>query len=772
MKYMTIGAVAAVLTLGRMAVAADGVLFVDDDAAPAGDGQSWDTAYRFLQDAITFAADPVNGVTEIRVAQGVYQPDRDEDNPDGAGDREATFQLVNGVALMGGYAGIGAEDPDARDIDLYEAVLSGDLLGNDESDFLNNEENCFHVVAAFAVNESAVIDGFTITAGNANGFDDQLREDQRRGGGMYNSEAHPTVNRCAFVENAASRYGGGMANERESNPNVSQCTFIGNVATGEVGGFGSGGGMFNGEGSPCVMACTFFGNSAVKRGGGMYNTSQACPTLIGCVFSDNIAHRGGGVFNSRNIPIVTHCYFSQNLTHGSGGGMYNDDVCCGAIVANTSFVSNISLGQGGGMVNNDGDARITNCLFVGNSAARHGGAIYNRFWSSLEIANTTIVGNHSDAPGGGIYTTDAVGQSEIMVINTIVWGNDPPEIADVAGATTTVHHSDVKGGWPGPGNIDADPMFVDRANGDYRLLPGSPCIDAGDNGDIGLCELDLDGRFRRFDDRKTRDTGLGAPPIVDMGAYEFGGPLGVDCNMNALDDLCELADGITPDCNRNGIPDDCDIADGFSLDCNGNGVPDECDAFDDCNGNGVPDECEVDCNGNGVPDDCEAFDDCNANGIPDECDIAAGQSEDCNGNGIPDECERGDCNENGIPDECEVDCNRNGIPDDCDIADGTSTDCNENGIPDECETDCNTNGVPDDCDIANGSFDCDQDGVPDECQGVIGDLSDDGVVDTTDLLLLLGNWGRCDLCDDCYADIDCDCSVGTFDLIILLGNWG
>ena len=140
-----------------------GLLFVDDDARSGGDGISWDSAYRFLADAL-FAAGK-GRVAEIHVAQGVYLPDRDESNPDGTGDREATFQLINDLALMGGYAGIGAKDPDARDIELYETILSGDLLGNDALDFKNNDENSFHVVQGNAIDETAVLDGFRITSG-------------------------------------------------------------------------------------------------------------------------------------------------------------------------------------------------------------------------------------------------------------------------------------------------------------------------------------------------------------------------------------------------------------------------------------------------------------------------------------------------------------------------------------------------------------------------------------------------------------------------------
>lgn len=168
-------------------------------------------------------------------------------------------------------------------------------------------------------------------------------------------------------------------------------------------------------------------------------------------------------------------------------------------------------------------------------------------------------------------------------------------------------------------------------------------------------------------------------------------------------DFCQ-ADPLADDCNADGIPDDC------GMDCNMNGVADVCDiangdAFD-CNGNDIPDACEIldgwstDHNGNGIPDGCDA--DCNENGFPDDFDIAKGNSADCDGNGVPDECE---------------DCNSNGVGDACDISQGVSLDCNADGLPDECGVDCNANGIDDTCDIDNGtSLDADRNGVPDECE--------------------------------------------------------
>ena len=94
---------------------------------------------------------------------------------------------------------------------------------------------------------------------------------------------------------------------------------------------------------------------------------------------------------------------------------------------------------------------------------------------------------------------------------------------------------------------------------------------------------------------------------------------GEDCNGNGVQDVCDIAFGVSPDCNGNGVPDECDVAAGTSLDRDGNGVPDECDP--DCNENGIIDGCDLSCDGG-----CAEIPGC-------------GQSTDCQGDGIPDECQ-------------------------------------------------------------------------------------------------------------------------------------
>ena len=331
------------------------VLYVDDNAPPGGDGASWDTAYRFLQDALTAASG--GGITEIHVGQGTYLPERDEANPTGSCvpgpcDRTATFKLINGVAVRGGYAGFGAPDPDARDIALYETILSGDLIGNDGPNFANNDENSYHVTSGGGTDGTAVLNGFTLTAGNADGI---LQDG--RGGGMYNSGGSPTVADCSFTGNSAF-WGAGILNFFGSSPTVSNCTFSSN--SGALGG-----GMANlGGSSSTITDCTFSGNTA-GAGGGMYNEGSS-PTVTNCTFSGNTTDGGGGMHNLGSSPTVTNCTFSGNSAGASGGGMHN--LGSSPTVANCTFSGN-TADIGGGMRNYNSSPTLDNCTFMGNTAS-------------------------------------------------------------------------------------------------------------------------------------------------------------------------------------------------------------------------------------------------------------------------------------------------------------------------------------------------------------------------------------------------------------------
>jgi len=313
------------------------VIYVDANAAGANNGANWDDAYTSLQDALAVAQAGKN----IAVAQGTYKPTESRE-------RTATFQLINGVAIYGGYpAGGGAWAE--RNPGLYQTILSGDINVPDV-----NTDNSYHVVTASGTDANAILDGFTITAGNANGTDpDDM------GGGMYNNAGNPTVANCIFTSNSALN-GGGMSNDN-SDPNLTNCTFIGNSASG-------GGGMWNNGSSPTLTNCTFSDNSA-DDGGGMRNVNSSNPTLTNCTFSGNDANNyGGGMYNYDSNPMVTGCTFSGNSALFLGGGMFNYDYSS-PTVNDCTFSGNSADERGGGMYNYYSDPTVTNCILWGNTAS-------------------------------------------------------------------------------------------------------------------------------------------------------------------------------------------------------------------------------------------------------------------------------------------------------------------------------------------------------------------------------------------------------------------
>ncbi len=537
------------------------ILYVDDSATDGlNNGNSWADAYINLQDALAEAANNCS-VTEIWIAEGTYTPDQGEEQT--PGDRDATFQLLNNLRLYGGFAGAEASF-DERDPELNETILSGDLLGDDSmvacsqnspdcDDFGllcvdgaciisdNNSENARHVVTGTGTNETAILDGFTVTAGNADGsFPDGW------GGGMINDSAFPegtspSVSRCTFIGNSAIR-GGGMWTWGPG-PIVDHCTFSRNAAS------FAGGGMHN-VSATTVIDCEFDHNSAAL-GGGMYNEDSRI-TVIQCTFDENYASGGGGMRNRNGSNlIIDRCIFNRNVAINFGGGMAN--LRGRSNITHCLFTGNkVISGDGGGMDNSTQDPpTVSNCVFSGNFAALNGGGINGLFFGAQPraINNCTFSTNVAGVSGGGIYDNGTITASNLVLWGNLV-GSESAESAQFSGQNLTLNYSVIQGGWSGAGvgNTSADPLFVDSDGVDntvgtdddnLRLLPGSPAIDAGDNAAVPVDLLvDYDGNSRFVDDVSTADTGNGVAPIVDMGAYEF--VLG-DCDADGDADVDDHA---------------------------------------------------------------------------------------------------------------------------------------------------------------------------------------------------------------------------------------
>ncbi len=406
------------------------IIYVDDDSS-GGDGNSWGNAYKYLQEGLANASSDPN-VGEIWVGQGTYRPDETTVDPNGTGDREATFQLVNGVALLGGYAGVGEVDPNDRDWDLYETVLSGDLEGDDVG-FTNNGENSYHVVTGFITNNTAVIDGFTITYGNATAIKDEFPNNS--GGGMYIYDG--IVKNCIFRNNKAdvthgATVGQGGGAIRCSGPAIiTNCLFTGNYA----GGGADGGAICVAWADPIIDKCRFVGNGSSHYGGAIRVSASSGPNIRNCLFSKNTARWGGALqFGS---------------SHSSGGGE--------TVIVNCTFSDNIAADYGGAIAT---IVTASDSLFLSSSVFWDNSAPSEIYISSRSTQNVTL--NYCNVQGGLTGIDDTGG--------FLIWLN---------------------------GNIDIDPNFVDPDNNDYHLQSQagrydpttqtwlqdnytSPCIDAGD----------------------------------------------------------------------------------------------------------------------------------------------------------------------------------------------------------------------------------------------------------------------------------------------------
>jgi hypothetical protein len=467
-------------------------LYVDAGATGTGDGSSWRNAFPHLQDALVAAA-RISKPVEIRVAQGVYRPDQGAGIT--SGDQAAAFQLLNGVCLQGGYVGWAGADPNTRDVQFYETILSGDLKGNDNEGALTDKDNSCCVVVARLVDESAVMDGFTIRgSGRWGGCD----EEHGKAAEMVIDAARPLLQHCRFPANRVH----GLLNRNGSAPTFVACRFdeteivsteSGLVVVGclfqeagmstkdysrvsvtdcmfEPGGmnvrqastatvtrciFQGGSGVAVDDSNAVLTNCTFRGNKEDFALEGIITSNESHLTFVDCHFIQNRGH----VISGRGLTVnLSRCSFVGN----SGWASTPVSLLGGSLVLqDCEFIGN-SVQYGAGAVDVMGEQlRATGCVFAGNSAGDvYGPGAILGGTTLLLLTNCTFVGNRG-LPNTIEYLGNGL-TSPAELTNSIVWdGPSPftryPEVPPRIRAT----YSDIQGGYAGEGNIEGDPCFVD-----------------------------------------------------------------------------------------------------------------------------------------------------------------------------------------------------------------------------------------------------------------------------------------------------------------------
>ena len=423
----------------------------------------------------------------------------------------------------------------------------------------NGVAGAVQIFDAFALFEDCIFDG------NSNFFD---------GGAISQNDGGLQVNRCEFTNNQTFASGGAVAfSGGDGSLFTSVDSNFSNNMSAEIGGAIA----TDGDGGAVIENTSFENNTSISEGGAISTEGNVAPEIRDSTFSNNTGANGGGALGfflnqdnggstfKFNGPVtqgfVNDCTFDTNI----GGAVFIDGNS--PPFMNCVFRKNTSALAGGAMlVFPESEVQLINCIFDGNQTEDFGGAILN-FDATVEIVNCTIVRNSAALGGDSIAATNAANTN---IVNSIIFFNGG-EMNVVEGgggeegSSFIVTFSVVEGGFPGAGNLNVDPQFVDllgpdgiasSGDEDLSLHATSPAIDAANNDELPLdvFDIDADGDFgellpfdvlsnaRFVDHPDVADSGNGSGPIVDMGAIEFQvkspillGDVNLDGVVNLLD---------------------------------------------------------------------------------------------------------------------------------------------------------------------------------------------------------------------------------------------
>ncbi len=378
--------------------------------------------------------------------------------------------------------------------------------------------------------------GKSIIVRSENGPNDCIIDCQGQGRGFYlhsKEGSSVAIEGFTIINGCADSVGGGIRCTGYGSPTIKNCVIKNCTSTDP---YGTGYGIACGY-NTIIESCTVQGNE-----GGIAALYGA--TIRNCVITEN--YDAPGIVCYGGSPTIEHCSVNNN----QGGGitlLKNNAIVESCIITGNVVREEHSYFALGGGINcfTGSSPTISNTIISGNFTEFGGGGICCNMESNAKIINCTITGNRANLCGGGIW---AFSDCYPIISNSILWANTSeagnqiamgfPDYPESEYGGISVNYCDVEGGatdifagsnqtlnW-GNGNMDAAPCFVEPGywdangtpydanddfwvDGDYHLLPDSPCIDTGDPNYIAEPnETDLDGRPRVIGGR------------IDMGAYE------------------------------------------------------------------------------------------------------------------------------------------------------------------------------------------------------------------------------------------------------------
>lgn len=434
------------------------IVYVDAAAVGVHDGSSWQHAFLRLRDALDQA---VSGC-EIRIAQGTYRPDQTRVNPGGSNDPGASFQITNlsYISIKGGYAGVSGTDPDARQIDQYVTILSGDLQGNDlpgldpdlfdtDPSRTDNSESIIQLDTAGHI----LLDGLTIQGANGDGW---FAEESAVAG--YQSTF--TVRQCRLLDNVVGLSGlaaGMVVYESRLERNrlgvfhqpaapitLTKTVFTQNTVGAQVSD------SWNGDGGTggvhVILQCQFTGNGEgliifpewgasgvmidqcdfMSNAGGI---SDQPPPLEATTYLviDDCRFEGNGPYAALDTSFGTKELFNCDFINNFDGSAIFQGAHCSVWAENCLFQNNTSASfwGGGGAIGTDvlehSGMTLIDCDFLNNTAVSDGGAVLS-VWGDVHIEGCSFVNNTSQTgTGGAVYVWS---YSQFDVLDSLFRNND------------------------------------------------------------------------------------------------------------------------------------------------------------------------------------------------------------------------------------------------------------------------------------------------------------------------------------------------------------
>jgi surface protein with Ig-like domain/parallel beta helix pectate lyase-like protein/polymorphic membrane protein len=382
---------------------------VDDAAALGGDGLSWASPFKTIQEAIDKASSDGGG--EVWVSEGIYTGAGGNAMVDSNSAGECVVVLAEHVHLYGGFSGVESE--------------RGQRDWNENSTAIDGE----NVRRGVGGEKNSTLDGFTVTRGRALG----AAPYNSHGGGIFNFGDSVNIANCTFENNIA-KYGGGIYNHYAS-PTITNCMILNNHSQ------NYGGGLDNlTTSSPVVLNCLFAGNSSGISGGALNNHNVSNPVYINCTIVNNTAEvAGSAVHNtSGSLPVFKNC-----ILWNSGTEIYNTD---------TESVTTLTYSCIRGGYSGEGNISL-NPLFDSSGT--------NGAYSLLPTSPCIDLGTSDGAP-----VTDILGVSRPQGLGVDMGAYEFIDYAPVASCRDLFVHLDETG------SATISPLNVNNGSSDDRGVTG------------------------------------------------------------------------------------------------------------------------------------------------------------------------------------------------------------------------------------------------------------------------------------------------------------